>query len=99
RRLVWDRALDDEDERSELAPRGALERLEEAVADVVRQERVVQLHARDAGNRSQDQVLEAGVGGGGDRERVAVAGRAGGDAQGVNRLRRRRRPSLAAVGC
>ena len=81
--LVADRALDDEDERVELALLGVVPGLDVLVADLVRDDLVVDHHARHAGDDALDDVLEAGVGGRGHGHRVALAGESRGHPQDV----------------
>ena len=84
--LVGDRALDDQHERVEPALLGLVPGLHELVAVLVGQHRVVQVDLGQPGDRSQDHVLDARLGGGGDRDRVAVAAQPGRDPEDVHLL-------------
>src|SRR3954447_7464439 len=86
--LVRDRALDDEHEgRVELAACGLPERREELLAaERGRQHLVVEVDLRDAGDRAEEHVLDAGLARGGDGHRVAVAAHPLRDPQDVDLL-------------
>src|SRR4051794_15897045 len=86
--LVRDRALDDEHERRvELAARRLAERREELLAaERRRQHLVVEVHLRDAGDRAEQDVLDARLARRGDRDGVAVAAHPLRDPQDVDLL-------------
>src|SRR3954452_1221144 len=86
--LVGDRALDDEHERRvELAARRLAERREELLAaERRRQHLVVEMHLRDPRDRAEQDVLDARLARGGDRDRVAVAAHPLRDPQDVDLL-------------
>jgi hypothetical protein len=84
--LVRDRALDDEHERLQLAGGRLAERGQEVLAGLVGQHLVVEVHLGDPGDHAEDDVLDAGLGGGGDRHRVAVAAHSLGDPEDVQLL-------------
>jgi hypothetical protein len=77
--LVGNRSFDDEDEGVELSLRRVVVVPHEPIADLVGQDRVVEEHLGDAGEGAQHQVLDAGLRGGGDGDRVAVTAQPGGD--------------------
>ena len=71
--------------------------LHEVVADFISQHGIVQMNLGQAGNRAQQNVFDAGLGGGGDRDRIAVAAQARGDPQDVDLFdcrRLLRRPTI-----
>src|SRR4051794_16658651 len=86
--LVRDRALDDEHERRvELAARRLAERREELLAaERRRQDLVVEVDLRDAGDRTEEDVLDARLARRRDRDRVAVAAHPLRDPQDVDLL-------------
>ena len=95
--LVGDRAFDDQDERVEPALLGLVPELHELVAVLVGEHGVVQVDLGQPGNRPQDDVFDAGLRGGGDRDRVAVAAQPGRDPEDVHLLDGRRPLRLASV--
>ncbi len=84
--LVGDRSLDDQHERVELTTRGGEPRLEEVVAVVVGEHRVVQVDGGQTRDRTEQDVLDAGLGRRGDRDGVTVAAEPGGDPHDVDVL-------------
>src|ERR1700683_4425832 len=82
--LVGNRALHYEDERLQLALFGLVPKLQEIVAIFIGEYRVVQMDARQSGDRAQQNVLDAWLRGGSNRNRIAVAAKAGGDPENVN---------------
>ncbi len=87
-RLVRDRALDDEDERLEFAAVGLPPPLDEVVGAGLRtalevDERPVHLDVRQARQRAEHDLLDAGLGRRGQRDRVAVAAEPGVDPENV----------------
>ena len=79
--FVGNRAFDHQDERRQVSGGGLVEGLQELVADFVREDRMVQPHLGHAGDRPAEDVFEAGLRGGRDGDRIAVASQAGGDPQ------------------
>src|ERR1700722_8164386 len=71
--LVRDRALDHENEGVELTVGGRVPRLDELLAVLECEDRVVEVDLGQTGNRSEEDVLDAGLGGCGDRYRITIA--------------------------
>ena len=91
-RLVGDRPLHDQDERLQLAAVGLEEPLDEVVRAAHRtalevDERPVHGDLRQPGEGAQGDLLDAGLGGRGQRDGVAVAAQAGVDPEDVHRRR------------
>ena len=89
-RLVRDRALDDQHERLQLAALGLEEPLDEVVGAADRavlevDQRPVHRDLRQARQRAQRDLLDAGLGGRGEGDRVAVAAQPGVDPEDVDR--------------
>ena len=87
--LVRDGALDDEHERLQLAALGLEEPLDEVVgaadgAVLEVDQRPVHGDLREPGQRPERDLLDAGLGGGGEGDRVAVAAQPGVDPQDVD---------------
>ncbi len=77
--FVGDGAFDDQHERVEFALLGLVQVLHEVVADLVGEHGIVQMNLGQARDRAQDDVLDAGLRRGGDRNRIAIATQACGD--------------------
>ena len=77
--LVGDRAFDHQHEVRQLAARRPVKGLHEVVADVIGKHRVVQMHLGQPRNGAEHHIFDTGLGGRGDRHRVAVAAEPAGD--------------------
>jgi hypothetical protein len=72
--LVRDRPLDHQDERCQFTARGGAVRPEELLAAESRREHfVIEIDFRQAGDQTEDDILDCRLSGCGDRHRVAVA--------------------------
>ena len=83
--LVGHRPLEHQDERIQTSLRGVVERADEFLPVFKGQDRVVEDHRRHSGQAATEEILDAGVGGRGHRDRITVAPQAGGEPHHVHR--------------
>ena len=96
--LVGDGSLHHQHERIELALLRLVPGFEEGVAGLEREHRIMQMDLGQAGDRAEEHVFDARLGGGGDGHRVAVTAEAGGEPQDVDVRNRRGFLGDAPVG-
>src|ERR1700683_5271278 len=82
--LVGNRAFHYQDERLQLALFGLVPKLQEIVAIFIGEYRVVQMDARQSGDRAQQNVFNAWLRGGSNGNGIAVAAKTGGDPENMN---------------
>ena len=82
--LVGDRAFHHQHEGIELAFLGLIERLDELVANFVRQNGIMEVHFGEARNGAQQNIFDAGLRGCGDGNRIAITAQTGGYPDDVN---------------
>ena len=70
--FIWDRSLDDEDEVLQFAAIRFMEPFEEFVAHFVRQNGIMKMDLGQTGHRTQNYILDAWLGRGGNRDAVAI---------------------------
>ena len=63
---------------------GVIEKLHEVVANFIGEHGIVQMNFGQAGDRAQQNIFNAGLRGRGDRDRIAVTAKAGGNPENVN---------------
>ena len=82
--LVGNRSFHHQHERLQLALLGQIPILQEVVAVLIGEHGIVQMNFGEPGNGAQNDIFDAGLRGGGDRDGVSVAAQSGGDPEDVN---------------
>ena len=96
--FVGDRPFDDKDEFAEFVFPGVVPEFEEFVAVFIGEDGIVEMDFGEAGDGTEEDVFNTGLGGGGDGDGVAVTSEAGGDPEDVDFLECGGFLSFMAVG-